>query len=203
MKHFALTLPLILLAGCSGIQQSTAVHPNLKPMASMTTTPYVEFMGDDQIQAVVAFANNPLWKCTSCAQGQVSSAVLAEVPQVIALHPDIVVIQTGAYDLITPGTSDRAVGLSGNVAQILNAFGTANIPAVICMLPTSTEYEDYYFNEGLYIENQSGTLPNVFTFNQTSTEELTAGIDYTPTGLMAVYPVFYQQVETFGLGGVK
>jgi len=202
MKHLA-PLALVLLAGC---QPATQLTPHMShPARSLTTTPYVEFMGDDQIQGLVAFAGNPLWKCTTCVQGQLSDAVLGEVPAVVALHPDLVFVETGAYDLIVPGTSDRAVELSGNVSDIIAAFEAAKIPVVICMLPTTTLYENYYFNEGLYLENQvpdgePGMVPYVFSASDT---DLTAGIDYTQAGLEQVLPAFEADVQSFGVGGTK
>lgn len=201
MKHF-FALSLILLTGCQSMPHITA---HLKPMASMTTTPRVEFMGDSQIAAVVAFADNPLWKCTTCVQGQLSSQVLAEVPEVIALHPDIVVVQTGAYDLYE-GVDDTApgrdVGLFGNVTSIMDAFEAAKITVVICKVPDSTVYDDYYFDEGLELEGEAGIIPDLISFTEFS-GPLTDGIDYSQAGLEELYPAFYQEVESFGLGGQK
>ena len=204
MKTSALMLPLLLLAGCSSMN-----HPALeahKPQESLTTTPYVEFMGDDQIMGVVSYVGNPLWRCSTCAQGLISSQVLAKVPAVIALKPSLVVVQTGAYDLYEdiPGDAPgRDVELFNNVTAIMDALTAANIPVEICGIPDSTAYDDYYFDEGLEIENEAGLLPNLFTFNFTSGADLTAGIDYSQAGLMAVYPAFYLDVEGFQLGGQK
>jgi hypothetical protein len=191
---------LILLAGC---QSSLQLAPHMShPVRSLTTTPYVEFMGDDQIQGLVVFAGNPLWKCTTCVQGQLSDAVLGEVPAVIALHPDLVVVQCCAQDLIAEPNTHDVGALFNNVQAMVDAFEAAKIPVVVAMLPGSDAYDNYYFNEAVDLVNQGGMIPNVFTFNFTNTD-LTAGIDYTQAGLEKVLPAFEADVQSFGVGGTK
>jgi hypothetical protein len=105
-------------------------------------------MGDDQIQGLTAYVNNPMWKCSTCVPGQLSATVLAQVPEVIALHPDMVVILTGAYDLKVAFT-DRDPELADNVLKMLAMFESANIPTVICLIPQLDYTDSYYFNEGM------------------------------------------------------
>lgn len=188
---------MIALTGCSS---QPTLQPHLKPQATLTTTPRVDFMGDDQIAGLVAYAGNPLWTCSTCEQAELSTTVLTKVPQVIALHPDIVVVQTGAYDegILTSRTQPTF----GDILDIIDALEAAGIPVVVCSLPDSSAYDPYYLNFGLDDEYTAGIIPNLFTFNDAG-QDLTAGIDYSQPGLAEVYPAFYQEVESFGLGGTK
>lgn len=196
-------LVLVLLAGCQSMTQP-GLQPHISggPKVSMITTPYVEFMGDEQIMEVVAYAGNPRWLCSTCAKGETSTDALTKVQSVIDRHPDLVVIQVGAYDLIAETNTHDVSTLYGNVQQMVDDFVAAKIPVVVSMLPGSDLYDDYYFNEGVDLENQAGLIPYVFTFNFTNSD-ITNGIDYTQAGLEALYPAFYQELETFQVGGNK
>jgi hypothetical protein len=195
-----------LVMGCGGMQQARTVeaaeHANMDgAVKDMATTPYVEFMGDSQIQGLVAYANNGLWKCTTCAQGQTSTQVLAEVPQVAALKPDVVVVLTGAYDLVDNPDNAHAEPTVSNYDQIEQAFAAAKIPVVICTLPNSTVYDNYWTDEGMELENYSGVLNNVISFQ--GSQFPTSGMDFTHAGLAAAYPVVYQAVESFHVGQTR
>lgn len=199
MKYIV-SLALVSLVGCGS---QTVLHPNIShPARDLATTPHVEFMGDSQIMAVVAYANNPMWKCTTCVADQLSAAVLSEVPSVIALHPDLVVVQTGSRDIVDDIETSRTEPTSGNILAIQDAFEAAGIPVAIANLPESSAYDPYYLDDGLEILSEAGVVVNFFSYNSTS-EDLTAGIDYSQAGLAEVYPAFYQEVESFGLGGTK
>src|ERR1700675_2853869 len=135
MKTFTLTLSLIILAGCSSMNNPAAqAH---KPQARLTTTPTVAVLGDDQILGLVNYVSNPMWSCTTCAQGQTSAQVLAEVPAVIARHPDIVVILTGAWDEIDNPQQAHAEPTVANVANMCAQFKTAGITPLVFELPDS------------------------------------------------------------------
>jgi hypothetical protein len=199
-------LPLFLLfvAGCSNMQ--TTVHPNLKPQESQTTTPTVAMMGDDQIIGLVNYVSNPLWSCTTCAQGQQSGAVLAEVPAVIAQHPNIAVILTGAYDEIDNPQYGHAEPTVGNISTMCGQLEAAGIKPLVFFLPDSTAYDDYWTNMSLYDAYTAGLVPNVLTYPIDPNGpyvQYTAGVDFSQAGLAAVYPLAYQQIEGFRLGGEK
>lgn len=159
-------------------------------------------MGDDQIAGLIAYANNPLWTCTTCTPGQTSGEALALVPQVIALHPDIAVIQVGAYDIIDGLENEPVPPTFHNIQAMQGLFRDAGITAVVSALPESTLYDYYGFDDGLQFEAGAGLIENFFTFNYVATG-LTTGIDYSQAGLALVYPAFYEEVQGFGLGGQK
>ena len=161
-------------------------------------------MGDDQIQGLVTYAENPRWKCTTCGQGQTSAQVLAEVPEVIALKPDIVIILTGAYDLIDGIETSRTQPTVGNVEQMLTAFENAKIPAVVCYMLSSTEYDNYYYNFALDDLSQSGVIPYALSLDNTDDSiPVKDGIDFSSHGLAVAYPLVYQEIQSFHLGGMK
>jgi hypothetical protein len=198
---FLYALVLLLMAGCGS---QTGLHPNLShPAKDLTTTPYVEFLGDDQIQGVVSNANNPMWKCTTCAPGQTSDQVLAEVPAVIALHPAIVIILTGAYDQIDNPDITHNEDTLPNIGLMLDAFAAAKIPAVVCELPPSDSYDDYYVDDGIYVGNQEGIFPFILNYDPNVDGAMTDGVDFNTYGLSLVEPLTYQEIETLGLGGQK
>lgn len=200
MKNLIVLSLVVMLTGCGGSTQFPQVNAHIShPARSLSTTPYVEFMGDDQIAGLVAYAGNPRWKCTTCAQAQLSTTVTTRVPEVIALHPDIVLVQTGAYDegILTSRTQPTF----GDILDILDALEQAGIPAVICSLPKNPVFDVYYLNFGLDDEWEAGLIPHLFTFNDTA-ENLTGdGVDYSQAGLAEVYPQFYQEVQSFHIGG--
>jgi hypothetical protein len=201
-------LALVTITGCgsqSTAKANPALQPNYhRPIVPGTTTPLVEFMGDRQIQELVAYAKNPRWRCTTCEQNQTSDQVLAEVPEVIALKPDIVIILTGAFDLIDNIETSRTQPTFSNVTTAQAEFKAAGIPAVICGLLPSTMYDSYYFNEGLSIETESGVLSNVLSLDNTDDSiPVTDGVDFSPYGLTVAYPLVYQEIQSFHKGGMK
>ena len=201
-------LALVTITGCgspSTVNSHPAVQPNYhRPFVPLTSTPLVEFMGDRQIQELVAYAKNPMWRCTTCEQNQTSDQVLAEVPAVIALKPDIVIILTGAYDLIDNIETSRTQPTFGNVTTAQAEFKAAGITAVICGLLPSTVYDSYYFNFGLTSEVENGQLSNVLSLDNTDdSAPVTDGVDFSPYGLTVAYPLVYQEIQSLHKGGMK
>jgi hypothetical protein len=205
MNRLSVLFLCLSISGCGSVSQL-----GTKPIASNTPsyqkdlarTPYVEFMGDDQIQGLTAYVNNPMWKCSTCVPGQLSAAVLAQVPEVIALHPDMVVILTGAYDLKVDFT-DRDPELADNVLKMLAMFESANISTVICLIPQLDYTDSYYFNEGMVQLNESpvpDTVPYLFPWTEVG---LTQDNEFSQTDLAAIEPHMYQEVQSFHLGGTK
>jgi hypothetical protein len=211
MNRLSVLFLCLSICGCGSVSPlgntsivNTAPTPISAFQKDLARSTYVEFMGDDQIQGVVNYVNNPMWKCSTCVPGQLSAAVLAQVPDVIARHPDMVMILTGAADLKVPGTSDRAQGLADNVLQSLALFQAANIPAVICLLPVLDYTDVYYFNEGMALENEApDPSPVPYIFPWTNETTLTPDYEFTPDDLADIEPRLYQKVQSFHLGGTK
>lgn len=200
IELFWVVLAIGFLVGCGSMH--TSVSPRIShPANDLVTYPKIESMGDEQIKAEVAYANNPLWTCNTCTEGQTSDITLTKVQEVIGRAPDLVDLQIGAYDLAAEVDTHDVSPLYDNVIKILDLFTAAKIPLVINALPGSTAYDNYYFNEGIDLENQAGIIPYVFSFN--SDIDLTDGIPYTQAGLEATFPPLYQEFESFHLGGVK
>jgi len=57
-----------------------------------------------------------------------------------------VIILTGTYDLIDGIETSRTQPTVGNVEQMLTAFENAKIPAVVCYMLSSSEYDSYYYD---------------------------------------------------------
>lgn len=203
MKYLA-SFALVLLVGCSSMQTATPTA-HLRPQASMVTTPRVEFMGDDQIIGLVNYVSNPLWSCTTCAQGQTSTALLAEVPAVIARHPDIVVILTGAWDLIDDPEDVHYEPTVNNIETMCDQFVAAGINPLVFTLPESDAYDAYYINLGLGDVWAAGLIPHMLFYPVYPDKivQFTDGVDFSQAGLALVYPLAYQQIEAFGVGGLK
>ena len=56
------------------------------------------------------------------------------------------------------------------------------------------------------MHHDAGLIPNVLTYPVNSTGpyvQYTDGVDFSPAGLAVVYPLAYQQIEGFRLGGEK
>src|ERR1700733_892531 len=131
MKHLSALL-VVLLAGCSGIEQLTPnVHRN------NLTTPHIEFVGDDISIGLVAYANNPMWKCTDCAQRATSGQLLEALPLAIANKPDLIHILTGSYDVDDPNwlggacngdSPDASRRTCANLESMVLALNAARIP---------------------------------------------------------------------------
>jgi hypothetical protein len=213
MNRLSVLFLCLSICGCGSVSPlgnksiaNTAPAPIGAFQKDLARSTYVEFMGDNQIQGVVNYVNNPMWKCSTCVRGQLSAAVLAQVPEVIARHPDMVVILTGSYDLQVPGTSDRAQDLAGNVEHILALFQAANVPAVLCLIPTVAGTDNYYFNTGMVIENESpdpSPVPYLFTETDETDVAMTLDNEFTQTDLADIEPALYKEVQSFHLGGTK
>jgi hypothetical protein len=211
MNRVSVLFLCLSISGCGSVSQlgNTSIANNAQRyQKDLARTPYVEFMGDDQIAGVVAYVNNPMWKCSTCVPGQLSAAVLAEVPEVIALHPDMVMILTGSYDLQVAFT-DRDPDIADNVEKMVAIFEAAKIPAVVCLIPTVAGTDNYYYNEGMVIENeppippQVSPVPYLFTETDETDVAMTLDNEFTQTDLAAIEPAMYQEVESFHLGGTK
>ena len=65
MKAYPLLILSILVAGCAS--NPTAMEPKPAPdfRRPLQNTLYVEFLGDSQSIGLVAYANNPKWKCSA------------------------------------------------------------------------------------------------------------------------------------------
>jgi hypothetical protein len=213
-------LALLTISGCGSspdpaVNSSPSDHPNgHRPIRSATT--YVEFMGDDQIMGLVNFAQfrkqNAMWRCSTCAPGQPSQQLLADAPdgseisRVIALKPDVVVILTGAYDLIDFPMDSHAEPTAQNVADVCAQLTKAELPALVLYLPESTVYDPYYTNYGLYFENQSGAIPNTISYPVSPTDPqvpYTDGVDFSQSGLQRLYPAVYDRIQQIHKGGQK
>ena len=123
MKAYPLLILSILVAGCAS--NPTAMEPKPAPdfRRPFQNTLYVEFLGDSQSIGLVAYANNPKWKCTLCQPQLTSAQAINLIPQVLALKPNAVHILFGAYDLdYETGEPDDeftdATQLIGNLQQI-------------------------------------------------------------------------------------
>ena len=146
MKAYPLLILSILVAGCAS--NPTAMEPKPAPdfRRPFQNTLYVEFLGDSQSIGLVAYANNPKWKCTLCQPQLTSAQAINLIPQVLALKPNAVHILFGAYDLdYETGEPDDeftdATQLIGNLQQILQPLEAAKIPAIVgnqppCIDPT-------------------------------------------------------------------
>jgi hypothetical protein len=229
MNRLSVLFLCLSICGCGNFKPSPAVQlqPNLThPARSLSSTPYVEVMGDDQAMAIVANAKNPLWKCSTCVPKQLSTDLIDQVPQVIAKHPDIVVILTGTYDMAAfaaiPCCTDPPMRvpetLSDSILQLLSMYAAAKIPAVICLIPSAPDtdpfhyFDSYYFNEGMMIWNEpppppytvlvpylfDGTAVGPTEYNSQTGEYVIAQADLTD-----IDGSLCQYLEAFGLGGTK
>lgn len=220
MKYL-LAAATLIISGCSaGLNQQPQPHKVMD--AEGVTTPYVEFMGDDQAQGIVAYANqqdNSIWKCSTCVAGQTSTAVLQEVPAVIALKPDVVFLLTGAYDLLADPMWPEEDTTSENIASAVTALNAQGIPVVIGNLPPSESYYNYYVNLELSIQFQEpayhawvtgsgdglADLADIIADQESLSDiaEVSDGVDLNQNGIMLTYPIAYAAVEGFHVGGVK
>ena len=117
--------------------------------------------------------------------------------------PDIVVILTGAYDLVDDPTNMHNEPTVANLETMVNGFTAAKIPVLVCLLPLSSEYDNYYVNGGIFALNQIGVFPDDLNFDIDTADQMTAGVDFTTFGLQQVLPLTYQEIQSFGLGGTK
>jgi hypothetical protein len=107
-------------------------------------SPTVEFVGDDISMGLVAYANNPNWRCDDCASGATSGQILAGLPLAIAKHPDLVHILAGSYDMYQltwidacdPNEGDgSSVNTCANIQAIMSQLDAAHIPWTAGNLP--------------------------------------------------------------------
>jgi hypothetical protein len=212
MNRLSVLFLCLSICGCGSVSPlgnksiaNTAPAPISAFQKDLARSTYVEFMGDDQIQGVVNYVNNPMWKCSTCVPEQLSADVLKEVPDVIARKPDMVMILTGAYDLKLPGADDRAQIPAGNVEQIVALFQAAKIPAVVWLLPELSYTDVYYFDTGMTFLNEDmpPEVPYLFYPTDYGPMTLTPDFDFTPYALAQIEPNLYLKVQSFGLGGIK
>jgi hypothetical protein len=155
--RLCLCLPILYLAvtGCStspsAFKPQVASHyvrPTKKPV-------YVEFMGDQQTVGLLNYARSVSdssemlgWKCSVCGPSMTSADLLAAVPFIVALHPDVVHILTGDLEIVAPGTN-RGQAVMDNLEPMVTQLLAAKIPVVIGLVPTLREYTPYYLNIGI------------------------------------------------------
>jgi lysophospholipase L1-like esterase len=109
-----------------------------RPYPAAAADPVVEFVGDEISAGLVAASGNPQWRCDDCQTGATSATALAGFPAVIALHPDVIHILVGMYDLPAPGY-EQVCGAQGvictNIESMIQQAQAANIPVIIGTLP--------------------------------------------------------------------
>ena len=119
---------------------------------------------------------------------------MAEVPTVIALHPNIAVILTGAYDEIDNPQYGHAEPTVANIITMCGQLQASGITPLVFYLPDSDAYDDYWTNYSLSDAHDAGLIPNVLTYPVNSTGpyvQYTDGVDFSPAGLAVVYPLAY------------
>lgn len=102
MKRLLL-LVLTVLTGCGG--QGT--HPNIVQRAQGIHNPRVVIVGDSTMTAWLTpavLAANPLWTAQTSPLDvqETSTQLLARLPLAIGLHPDVIVLEAGVWDLVQP-----------------------------------------------------------------------------------------------------
>jgi lysophospholipase L1-like esterase len=109
-----------------------------RPYPAASTSPVVEFVGDEISAGLVAASGNPQWRCGDCETGATSAMALANFPAVIARHPDVIHIMVGMYDLPTPGY-EQVCGVQGiictSIASMVQQAQAANIKVIVGTLP--------------------------------------------------------------------
>jgi hypothetical protein len=114
--------------------------------------PLVEFVGDEISAGLVAAAGNPSWQCYNCLASTTSTVALAELPNVIAMKPDVVHILVGAHELESTPTdplADTGAVPLGNIGSMVTMLQAAKIPVVIGDMPPCSLINSYEFNAGL------------------------------------------------------
>jgi hypothetical protein len=152
-----LCLPLLCLAVAGCATSPSAFKSQISGHFARPTKKavYVEFMGDQQTLGLLEYARSAPdseqmlgWKCTVCQPGATSADLLAAVPAVIALHPDVVHILTGDLEIVAPGTN-RGQAVMANLNPMVSQLQAAKIPIVIGLVPTLRGYTPYYLNAGI------------------------------------------------------
>jgi lysophospholipase L1-like esterase len=144
--HIAITSMILLLAGCGAMKQTSPMRANsvgvgAKYQRDLADYPKVVFIGDD----ITAnwFPQSAIW-INKGISGQTSGQVLARFQtDVIDLHPDIVNILVGTYDVATYpafwdpvcGPATGAYATCENVAAMIAMAQAANIKVMVGTLP--------------------------------------------------------------------
>ena len=136
MKAYPLLILSILVAGCAS--NPTAMEPKPAPdfRRPLQNTLYVEFLGDSQSIGLVAYANNPRWKCSLCQPQLTSVEALALIPQLLALKPDVVHIMVGAYELDYESAEpddelQDAAQVANSIQLMLTQLEATKMPVVV------------------------------------------------------------------------
>jgi len=144
--HIAITSMILLLAGCGATRQISPMRASsagvgAKYQRNLADYPKVVFIGDD----ITAdwFPQGAIW-INKGISGQTSGQVLARFQtDVIDLHPDIVNILVGTYDVATYpafwdpvcGPATGAYATCENVSAMIAMAQAANIKVMVGTLP--------------------------------------------------------------------
>lgn len=154
MKAYPFLVLSILVAGCASSPTAMAPKTDSNFRRPVQNPQYVEFVGDWESIGLLAYANNPHWKCTICNPGATSTDLLAALPTVIALHPDAIHILTGDLEVGYPNPITGVIPLE-NIAAMVTKIQAAKIPIVIGLLPPVDESPselNYRLNVGLLFD---------------------------------------------------
>jgi lysophospholipase L1-like esterase len=108
-----------------------------------STGPTVVILGDSIVNAWLTpqvLAQHPQWISQGSPPGVVqetNTEVLAREPQALALHPDILVIETGTWDMNDVG-GDMCTGIPQpcyNVVSMINLAQAAGVYVIVCTIP--------------------------------------------------------------------
>lgn len=154
-----LLLPLLLvlaaLFGCgtSGTSGTGTEHPNEVgvggPAKALIHNPTVVIIGDSVVQAWGSQNTNPLWTFQGSPAGvqETTEQILARFGQATALHPDIIVIEAGVYDVAqwaamagtgTGGVSPCTAPVPNactNIQQMITEATNAGVYVIVCTIP--------------------------------------------------------------------
>lgn len=91
-----------------------------------------------------ALGTNPLWIAQVSPQGvqETSAEILARFPLAVAVHPDIIVLEAGTWDMAPPDQPDfMCQGTSAypwpclNIQSMIQEAKSANIYLIVCAIP--------------------------------------------------------------------
>ncbi len=151
MKLYLLLALSILTVGCASSPTAIAPKPAPDFRRPVQNSLYIEFVGDAESIGLVDYAKQPRWECTICNPGATSTDLLAALPKVIALHPDVIHILTGDLEVGYPNLITGAIPLS-NIQAMVTEIQAAKIPVVIGLLPPvrfNPDEKSYRLNLGL------------------------------------------------------
>ena len=107
--------------------------------------PTVVILGDSIVNAWLTpavLAANPQWTAQGSPAGvayETTTQVLAREPQALALHPDILVLEVGTWDMNIPGQiGDFCVSVTlpcQNVVSMINLAQAAGAYVIVCTIP--------------------------------------------------------------------